>query len=381
MALGLSKTVKSSVALIDITSSSVGGALAHFSSGAQPTIYYTNRLLIEQHGDENLSAAMLRTLGELADKLVTEGAPVLHQETKSGHIDRVFASIGTPWQATSVRTEHINDTKPFTFTKAFLTDITRKSSAVKEGYVLSGESVIATLLNGYEVSRPFGKKATRAEIVVLSSLIEKETAQQVESTLRKTYHTHALTLTAFAPIAYTVFRDLFPHEKDFLVLDVSGEATDIAFIKRGLLVDVSSAPHGVNELARSAHVAAKTSARPTGSTSMDIMPNERFGKEIESARKAWLDTLTATLRDFSTRNALPRTLFLLAEDDSRDYLKNLLDSPDLRSLWLTDEPLAIIPVMPSQFSAFIKSRAEANGDVYLALLTLFAGRQERGEAV
>ena len=381
MALFSGKTERTSVALIDINSSSVGGALAHLETGAQPTVYYTNRLPIEIHGEEDLSVAMLRTLDELATALIAKGAPVLHQETRSGHIDRVFTSIGAPWQATAVRTEHVNETKPFTFTKAFLTEITRKSSAVQEGYMLSGESVIATLLNGYEVAHPFGKKVTRAELIILSSFVQKKIADSIEKVLRKTYHTHALTLTAFAPVAYTVFRDIYPYEKDFLVLDVSGEATDTAFIKRGLLVDVASTPCGINELIRIVYDSpgALSSHKISPAINMDIIPSARFSKDVETSQKEWLDTLTATLREFSSKNALPRTLFLLTEDESRDYLKNLLDSPVLRSLWLSDEPLAIIPVLPSQFGSFIKSRAEAREDIYLSLLALFADKQQSSE--
>ena len=377
MAFGFSKGGGASVALVDITSSSVGGALAHISPASQPILYYVNREPIEQRDNEELSVAMLRTLEQVASKLIAEGAPVLHQEIKSGSIDRVYVSVGTPWQATTVRTEHVNETKPFVFTKAFLTEAVRKSSAVKEGYLLSGESVIATLLNGYEVVHPFGKKVTRAELIVLSSLIEKKIADAIESTLRNTYHTHALTLTAFAPIVYTAFRDLFPHEKDFLVVNVSGEATDVVFIKRSILVDVASEPHGLSELARTERKAGSITSGPTQAPLTDVVPSERFSHEIEGAKEAWLKELTTTLRDFATKNALPRTLFLLTEDSAREYIKNLLDSESLRSLWLTDEPLAIIPILPNQFGAFVKSRAEAGSDVSLSLLALFSAKQHK----
>src|ERR1700733_15035889 len=112
MGLFSSKTERTSVALIDINSSSVGGALAHLETGAQPVVYYTNRIAIQKHEGEDISSAMLRTLGELADTLVSKGAPVLHHETKSGHIDKVFISIGAPWQATAIRSEQINQARP-----------------------------------------------------------------------------------------------------------------------------------------------------------------------------------------------------------------------------------------------------------------------------
>jgi hypothetical protein len=356
------KKEKISIALIDISSSSVGAGLAHLVTGEQPVLYYTNRLPIERSDNEDVEDTMLRTLNAIADALIKKGAPALRHETGSGHVDRIIASVSTPWQTTSIRSENITAAKPFTFTKALLTETTQKGAKIPSGYISSGESVVATLLNGYEMTRPFGKRATRAELIILSSLIEKAAAHRIEEMLRKTYHTHSLTLTAFAPIAYTVFRDIFPHEKDFLVLDVSGESTDIAFVKQNLLVNVASMPHGINELVRKAHAAAQT----------ETLSNERFGVQVDEAQKEWIATLSKTLQEFSTHYALPRTLFLLANPESRDFLKNLLDTPSLRSLWLTDEPLAIIPIVPSHFGSFVKTRGTAEGDVYLALLALFA---------
>ena len=168
--------------------------------------------------------------------------------------------------------------------------------------------------------------------------------------LRKTYHTHALLLTGFASVAYTAFRDIFPHEKDFLVLEVSGEATDIAFVKRGLLVDVATIPHGVNDLVRA----------------------ERSGDRVEEIEKTWLETIESTFQETATRHALPRTLFLLADTEAREYLKRLLDANSMRSLWLTDDPLRVIAVVPAHFSEFVKNRGDSEGDVYLALLALYS---------
>jgi hypothetical protein len=343
-----SKKERSSFALIDISSSSVAGALAHTAVGEQPTLYYTNRFPIERREQEDLTPAMLRTLHSVADDLIQKGAPLLRQETGSGHIDRVITSVGAPWQATKVRVETINALKPFTFTHALLSDTTQKNSAVPDGYIRSGESVIATLLNGYEMTHPFGKKATRVELVLLSSLLEKAVADRIEEMLRKTYHTHALTITAFAPLVYTVFRDVYQHEKDFLVLNVSGESTDCAFVKQAILVNVASTPHGSNELMRTADAIVHS--------------------------KEWLAILAATLQEFSAQHALPRTLFLVADQESRDFLKDLVDAPMLRSLWLTDEPLTIIPVIPSHFTAFVKTRGSAEADVYLELLALYASK-------
>jgi hypothetical protein len=361
-----------SIALIDIDSSSIGGGLAHIQFGEQPILYFTTRQDIEAREHEEVSEAMLRTLEEVASRLVALGGPVLRKETGSGHIDRILVSVGAPWQKTAIRIEAVSETKPFIFTQALLSEITKKGQKIPEGYVTSGESVIATLLNGYEIPKPFGKKVTRADMIILSSLLDEKVAKIIEKTLRKTYHTHALALTTFASVAYAGFRDIYPHENDFLVLEVSGEATDIAFVKRGLLVDVASIAHGINDLMRGSGNKEELATSDLSHALIDSTRNARFGARVEETEKTWLENIVKVLQEASVRHALPRTLFLLAEPDSREYLRRLLDASSMRSLWLTDDPLRVISVVPAHFAQFIKTRGNADGDVSLALLALFS---------
>ena len=112
MGLFGSKKEKTSVVLIDITSSSIGGGLAHSEHGSQPTLYFTIRHEIQKAEHEDESQAMLRTLTELTDELVTKGAPILRKETGSGQIDKILVSVGAPWQKTAIRIETVQQQKP-----------------------------------------------------------------------------------------------------------------------------------------------------------------------------------------------------------------------------------------------------------------------------
>ena len=378
MGLFSSKKSRLSFAVFDITSSSVGTALMHLDEESKPILYFTQRQEIQSKDHETLEEAMLRTIEELANVVVSKGAPILRHETGSGHVDQVLVSVGIPWQKTEIRIEAIVEDKPFIYSEALLAEITKKGTPLPAGYLKVKESVIATLLNGYETSKPFGKKVTRAEVTILSSLINAKVTKSIEKILRKTYHTHALTFTAFAPVAYNGFRRVYEYEKDFLVMDVGGGATDIAFVKHGLLVDVSSIDQGLNTLlegARSAEVAQSAEVVPSINLIDPIISpsrNARFSAQIEETQKAWLGAIQASLRDAASRHALPHVLFLLAEEEAREYLQRLLDSSSMRSLWLTqDSVLRVISVEPTQFSEFVKVRGEAQGDVYLQLLALF----------
>jgi hypothetical protein len=85
----------------------------------------------------------------------------------------------------------------------------------------------------------------------------------------------------------------------------------------------------------------------------------------------WTEKADDLFKEFASRGALPRTIFLISEESSRAHLKKLLDDRGLRSLWLTDEPLRIIPVLSSHFTNFIGQQGVVEIDVFLQLLALY----------
>ncbi|MBU1292851.1 hypothetical protein KJ819_02155 [Patescibacteria group bacterium] len=359
-----------SVALLDISSSSVGGALVYYRKHSLPTLYFSVRVPVELYEGEMLSAGMLRALSVVERMLVEEGGPTLRREVGSGHIDSVLVSVGAPWQDTDITSRSIQKSQAFTFTHAAMESAIQDIEPASEDRLESGRTIIATILNGYETQNPFGKRVNRAEMIVLSSTIEKAIAKEILTSLRKTFHTHDVTLTAFAPAAYSVFRDLYPHQKDFIVLDVSGTATDAAFVKRGLLAGVRTVPHGTHELLEGGKRAAHAHSLPSVGM-IDPLRNTAFEARTDELEKTWLLGLREVFTEFSGKQALPRMLFLLADENARGFLKHVLEKSELRSLWLSDEPLSVVPLLPSHIAPYVKTRGLAEGDVYLALLALY----------
>ena len=369
-----------SVALIDIGSGSVGGAYAHFTDTARPVIYYSVRVPVERALGEGTNDAMLRALGQVEESLTTIGAPALRRATGSGHVDRILVSVGAPWQETKIVTKRIQKEQPFIVTRLMLRHATERMAGEDEGRIESGRAIIATMLNGYEIGKPFGKKASRMEVILLLSTIEKEVGDAIIASLRRAFHAHDIQLTAFAPASYTVFRDLYPHQKDFIILDVTGTATDAAFVKHGLLASVESVPHGLDELIRATRDAARESIS-IGEQIADANRNGVFETRSSKAEQEWLLKLRDVFAGFAASQALPRTLFLLARDDARDFLKRLLETGDFKSLWLTGEPLSVLPVSPHNLSSRLDVRADGASDFILGLLALFYAKDRRLESL
>lgn len=358
------------VALLDIGSASVGGAYAYLVDGAQPVVYYTARADIELRDGESVTERMLRSLAFVEQLMAAEGAPQLRRETSSGSVAQVLVSVAAPWQEAEIATTHIEEPHPFTFTRRHI-ESAAGSGALPEDRIASGTSVIATVLNGYEVRNPYGKRASRASVTLLRSTLERDAASRIEASVRRAFHTHAVELTGFAPVSYAVFKALYPHQKDFVVLDISGSGTDAVFVKRGLMAHVASLPQGTHELLSAAANAGRRS-HAEDSALLDAGANETFARESAAAEAAWVAALHDAFASFARTEALPHTVFLLADADARDYLKRLLERSPLRTLWLSENPLALIPMQPSHLAPSVKTRGLGDSDLFLAVLALYS---------
>jgi hypothetical protein len=356
------------VTLIDIGSASVGGAYVRYQAGTQPLICYTARVDVAPRDGEDMADSMLRSLSFLEQLLAEEGAPELRRMFGDVVIERVVVSIAAPWQDMAVTTTQIEEQKPFVFTRGHVEKAVHKAT-LTEGHVLSGQTVISTILNGYQVAKPFGKRVSRAELVVLSSSVDRKAADSIRASLRRAFHSDDIEITAFAPAAYAAFRSLYPHQKDLVVIDVSGTATDVLFVKHGTLAQAASVPQGTHDLLRAALAAGKH-AHLGGQDLLDQGANATFEKGAEAAESAWLQGLRDVFSRFAAERALPHAVFLLADHDAREYLKRTIEESAIRELWLTEEPLSVMMMDPAHLSGQVKMYGSSEQDLFLSILAL-----------
>lgn len=323
-----------SVVLIDIGAKSIAGAYARYVENEVPALLYTRRLPIEIREGEPHRRAMLRSLKILGDVLVREGAPMLMHSIGNGSADTIFVSVDAPWQETSVRTEHFEQKTPFVFTRSLVANILKKTDAAPPEKMLTDESIIGTILNGYETRNPYGKRIRRASVVILTSFIDQQTATGIVSTLQSIYHTKDMLPIAGSSLRYQAIRALFPHERDALILDVTGSSVAITLIRKGLFVAIFEAPEDIASTA------------------------------------AWVNEILHGLAELAERYPLPRTIFLLARESEISSVRQSLGTANLGSLWLSDNPPKIVSILASHVIGLVQQRTETPLDVRLLLMAL-----------
>jgi hypothetical protein len=332
-----------SVVLVDIGADSVAGAYVRYAPGELPALLYTRRLPVEAREGERRERAMARALGILGEALIREGAPALARATGKGNADEVLVSIDAPWQKTMVRTENLEQETPFVFTRGLVDALVKKADTKEtQGDLLADESVIGTILNGYETRAPYGKKAHRADVILLTSTIDEPVARHVVAALRGLYHTRHIAPIAASSLRYQALRKAFPHERDALILDALGPLTSIALVRRNLLVAL-------------AEVSGTHTDNPRASNSRA----EQIANELAELAK---------------RYPLPRTIFLLARESDAVFLRTDLAEANFGRLWLSNSPPQIVLVLPSAIVPLVRQVSAASPDLPLLLMALYRRR-------
>ncbi len=357
------------VALIDVRSSSIAAGYAVVKRGVPVALPYAVRLPLDPHATEPLEDAFDRTLELVLRDLVTKGAPLLRKATGSGKTDRALVSFTSPWQRSNVFSHHVEPGRPFVFSQQTLADVAAQAPAVPEGWTRANETVLATLLNGYEVENPNNKRVNSADLFMLSTSLESIMMGRVAAAIRKHLHQHHIDFDAFLPDVFEVMRDLYPHQRDYLVIDVGNAAVDMLLAKHGFLVSANNISHGIGDISRAARGAGVSSpAVPTDADALEA------GKEIglAEAEAAWVHEITEALGAVVRQEPLPRSVFLFAEEGVRDYVAKLLDTTGMRQLWLTEESLSFMPMLPGQFAPFFAAGCSPAADAPLSVLALSA---------
>lgn len=325
-----------SVVLVNIAADSVAGAYACYEEGETPVLLYVRRFPIEIRKDEPHERAMLRALEILGNELIREGAPILMRATGSGNAKTILVSIDAPWQETRVRTEYFERKNPFVFTKSMVTAALEKTSVAPPDKLVADESVIGTILNGYETRNPYGKKIHRASLIILTSLIDKNVSDTIVSTLRGLYHTKHILFIAGSSLRYQAMRIAFPHEREALILDVAGPSlTSIALVRGGLFVALAEV------------------------------------SDTATVGNSWGQKIIGKLANLATHYPLPRTIFLLARESEIPSLRDTLDAANLGELWLSDNPPKIVSVLASHIAGLVRQEAASPPDLRLLLMALY----------
>src|SRR3989344_3332381 len=246
--LSLFKPAEELAVIFDIGNASIGGSLVLLSRHNHPKVVYTVRKEMKMQTSANITRMVLyleATLNAVVDDIRKNG--IVHLTfTRRGMLTpkTAFCFFSAPWYAAHIRRSAFVSKESITVSSRTLEELLEKEVVLAEesqadAYLRAGarendvtlleKEILHIALNGYPQENPFGKKAKDIEALFYISVVPSKISQLVEMVVRRSFDVKNIHFGSFALVFWNGVRDMWPQEKDYLLLDVSGELTSLCW--------------------------------------------------------------------------------------------------------------------------------------------------------
>ncbi len=335
-----------------VGSSAVGGTFFQAQDSGIPKIIFSAEEKIVVEKDFDLDRFLSLTVQAL--QIVVKKA----YEARLGAPSEIFCVLSSPWHFSQTRIISLKKNTPFIFTAKLADDLIRKEIKIFEEkhFKKYGSAVrtielknIKTMLNGYETPKPLNQKAKELEMVIFVSISGEQVLKKIEETISKYFHSSQIKFSSFTMTSFTIVRDLNPQRENFLLMEISGELTDIYMIKKGALGESISFPLGRNFLTRG----IASSLRSNLSEADSLISLFKDGRaEAKLAKKLlpvmnrlkaeWLKNFQESLANLSHDISIPAAIYAAMDEDLADFFSEIIKAEQFNQYILTESKFEVI---------------------------------------
>jgi hypothetical protein len=337
MRLFLLPKKEKTIAIFDIGSGSIGGAIARikFSDKAIPVITKSIRNELKPYNDFNsYMKDMIVVLNKTVNSLYSK---------KMGAPDEIVCVLASPWYISETRSIKMSKEKPFIFTKTLPSDLIKKEienlsvlykdkySETKSPMEMIEHYTMSVSLNGYPTLEPLGKKCKSFQMDMVISLSPKECLDKIRDILSKTFHHTCVSFSSFTLDTYLAVRDKYVNQDSYLLIDISGEITDVGIVIKGVLKSVVSFPFGKRTFFN--YFCTKLDIEQRDAEELfklynDNKLSDEFKNKVTPILKLvesyWGESFAKAISTLPHTLTIPNTIFLTADNDIKKWFASAL---------------------------------------------------------
>jgi len=374
------------VAILDIGSGSVGGALVEFSEDNKPVILLSVReqiVLQNEFKFDHFLSSMLSSTDNVLEHL---------RKQTDRKFKRTLCTLSAPWYVSQTRTILHEDTENMLINKKKVDDlITQEVAKIKEVFdehykditespaeIIEIESVNIKL-NGYETSDPFGKHAKSLEANLYVSMSSGHILTSLRERIQRTLGAREVSFRSFALVAFSTLRDVYNDSHDFIFIDISGEMTDISIVRNNTLIETLSFSFGKNFVVRT--IASQQKTVPEEALSSFVMYlDEKSDKEskskmetiLEHAKNEWIQEFKENMKSLATLTVLPGKIFIITDDPFDTWFSKIIGEANYSKLALMRDSLDIESIDVKVLSKFVQYKPDVIRDEFIVMESLFS---------
>ena len=329
------------VAVFDIGSGSVGGALVRISNDKNklPTIIKSARtdIVYRENVDFN------QFLGDMITSLGTT-ATLLHQ-SKLGAPSEIFCVLASPWYVSETRVIKMSKDVPFVFSSKMIDELIKKEISsvetlykTKYGNVSSAPEIIehpilGVFLNGYRIDNPIGEKVKNFKVDLAISLSPSICLDKVKEEISKTFTHTKVSFSSFMLASYISIRDRYITNDSYMIFDISGEITDVGIVTNGVLDKSASFPYGRNTLIRNIGKSLNIELRDTlellslySKGTLEEGQLNKLNEVLKASEELWGASFKECINSLLHVLIIPSIVFLTIDRDIKDWFVKVINN-------------------------------------------------------
>lgn len=315
--------------IIDISSHSVGAVLTDFQN-TKPKILFSRRLYLPLGtlAREALEKKTLESLEIILDNLLKEEvAP------KNKQIRKILCIMSAPWVVSGVNEISAREEKEILITQKTIDALLGKEMNEKKIITQTAVTIEKWLtqikLNGYLIKNPIGKRAQDIKATAFESRARTEWLEKVEKIIFRRFHRESY-FHSHSFILLNAIEQLFPENKNYLLIEITGETTELTIIKNGVIKRIYNFGLGKNIFLKS--VAEKFGVEADIALSFlkiyqDKKAEQKFSNAISEtisiAEKDWINSLNNFLENSKIK---PQTIFLSVDPLFASFFKSYISN-------------------------------------------------------
>jgi len=341
------------VLVLNIGSASVAGAFVLVGENKSTIVSTVSSDIAVMHDltFEQFEKEMTKALSATLEALVRERKP---------RPDRIVVYLSSPWYASQVRTAKVSRPSPFVVSNGFVSDmISRELKAFEQEELAAHKGTAEALraiesktlrvkLNGYPNANPIGLSARELEFSLFISVTPEKMVTLVEGIIARHYHA-PVSFSTFLFASFVVSRDFFPHQDEYLLVDIGGEITDVSLIQEGTLAQSVSFPRGRNFILRklSAGLSRSTTEAATicklyTEGKVEDSVKDACARILREAKDQWVESFQQALTGISAKLSIPDAILLSVGADIAPWFQDVLRRDELHHYTLTDKEFKVV---------------------------------------
>ena len=369
------------VAIADLGSGSAAvGIFSIPRDGPASVLAFSRSVLSFEERQKNQTIKAIGTALEEAG----EKAFAQYRASSKAPIAATYAVIHPPW--THYETTHVSTTFPEPQVISAHTIGDAAERAIGEKGLLDHDHLIETRvirveLNGYRTGKPIGKRAKEITVAVLMSDCEEEIMTLTKDTLSKLF-TRTPRLFSSTCALLTVLPEIAPRPKDYVIVDMSSEATAMIVIREGLAAEHILISEGSRSILK--HVAGRSLPEEVLSILRMIARDHCQGDACDRVRAALahlepdlVRSIGEAMGKLANRIRLPTALTLVAMADLAPWLMQFFARIDFTQFTSTAQPFTPELLREDQLGSLVAWPQER--DIGLSLAAALVNTEEKAQ--